>query len=172
MEARKDCKELALGDIRHELVLTRRVLERIPEEHWDWKPHERSFSLGELAIHITNLPLWQESMLREEELDFAEASTDDEIPRNRDAILAWFDSRCEAVRQSLDELHDDDLETEYVLRNGRQVVLELPRHGALRTLGISHLIHHRAQLMVYLRLLDVPLPAVYGPTADEVAEID
>lgn len=172
MEARKDCKELAFGDLRQELVLTRRVLERIPEEKWEWKPHPRSFSLGELATHIVNLPLWQESLLRDDEFDLAELQNVEAIPNNRDALLARFDSRSEAVRQALDELQEDDLESEYALRNGSQLIFEMPRHSALRSVGLSHMVHHRAQLMVYLRLLDVPLPAVYGPTADEAAEID
>jgi uncharacterized damage-inducible protein DinB len=166
------CKELALGDLRHELVLTRRVLERIPEDHWDWKPHEKSFTLGDLALHVAALPVMQENILREDGLDVAESQTEDRVPSTRDAVLARFDSRCEAVRQALDELSEDDLTSLYTLSQGGRELFSHPRHVVLRSMGISHLIHHRAQLMVYLRLLDVPLPAIYGPTADEAPVLD
>jgi uncharacterized damage-inducible protein DinB len=171
-ETRPSCKELALGDIRTELILTRRVLERLPQDQWSWKPHAKSFSLGELAAHISNIPLWQESILRENGFDLAQIEREEEIPTTREAILARFDSRSEAVRQALDELSEDDLTGTYTLSQGDRVVFELPRHGALRSMGISHLIHHRAQLTLYLRMLDVPLPPLYGPTADETVRME
>lgn len=164
-------KDVAIGDLRRELILTRRVLERLPDDEWGWKPHEKSYSLGELATHLSNLPLWLESILREDSYDLASSSIEDRIPQNREAILARFDTRCEAVRQALDELHDENLGTDYALLDGEKVVFTMPRGAALRSMGISHMIHHRAQLTVYLRLLDIPLPPVYGPTADEAIAV-
>ena len=162
-------KMLATGDIEQELASTRRVLERLPDEKWTWRPHEKSMALGELATHIVNIPLWMQAILDQREFDLATVPMKGEPLANRDAVLELFDSRVKEVESSLDALDADALDEPWTLRRGDQVVFELPRALALRSLGTSHMIHHRAQLGVYLRMLDVPVPGVYGPSADEMA---
>lgn len=162
-------RRLALADLEHEMAQTRRVLERVPDEHFDWKPHEKSSSLGKLAAHIANLPWLARAALRGDELDVATVPRPDPAaaPKNREEILAKFDAELAELSAALDAADDATLMQRWTLRNGERVVLTLPRMGAIRGMGISHVIHHRAQLTVYLRLLDVPVPGLYGPSADE-----
>lgn len=160
-------KHIALGDLEHELATTRRLLERVPDEHLDWRPHERSMSLGELATHVANLVRWQVGMVQLDEYDFATAPLPMKAAENRDALLRTFDRNVEALRAALEEVDDEALRQPWTLRSGEQVLQQRPRAAMLRGLGISHIVHHRGQLSVYLRLLDVPLPPIYGPTADE-----
>lgn len=162
-------KHLAAGDLDDELTRTRRLLERVPEEYLGWKPHGRSWSLGALAMHLANLPLWQTAILRRDEFDMAGLPPPGPEPSTCAAILDAFDEHAAALRQAFDELNDSALTAPWTLRRGDEVLLQRPRAAMLRSIGISHMIHHRGQLTVYLRLLDVPLPAIYGPTADEQA---
>lgn len=161
-------KQAALGDLGAELASTRRVLERLPEEHFTWKPHEKSMSLGALGYHVANLLSWQNAILASDTFDLASAPPPrTTLPESLDEILRVFDENAAAFTRAFDELDDAALAADWTLRHGSHVIHTQPRAMALRNMGISHMIHHRAQLGVYLRLLDVPVPPVYGPTADE-----
>jgi uncharacterized damage-inducible protein DinB len=161
-------KQLVLGDLDHELATTLRVLERVPEGHFPWKPHERSMSLGQLASHTANLLHWQAVILRQEEFDLATAAPPSkEGPASRDELLRKFDELATEVMEALGRADESALMRAWLLRRGDQVLLIQPRAAILRSMGLSHMIHHRGQLCLYLRLLDVPVPSVYGPSADE-----
>jgi uncharacterized damage-inducible protein DinB len=162
-------RQLALGDFEQEMAQTRRALERVPDDQFGFKPHPRSFSLGHLATHLSNLPFWLISILSSDEFDLAGVppTNPDELPKTRDAVLAKFDENVAAVRAALDAADDEALVRPWTLRKGEHVVMTVPRVAAIRSVGISHMVHHRAQLTVYFRLLDVPVPGLYGPSADE-----
>lgn len=163
-------KQLIVGDAVQELANTRRLLERLPEEHLTWKPHGKSMTLGGLATHLINLLNWQIGILQYPEFDLAI------VPQRRDAltsranILEEFDANVAKVNQLIAECDETMLGEEWTLRHGDHIIRREPRATALRTFGISHMVHHRAQLGVYLRLLDVPVPGVYGLSADEEAQ--
>lgn len=156
------------ADLDQELDATRRVLGRVPFEHWDWKPHERSSSLGRLAVHLAELPHFAEVMATTDELDMAAAPYAPSVVNNRDELLALFDERAATMRRAVAGLDAGRLAQHWRLRVGDAVFLDAPRSLLLRQHGISHPVHHRAQLTVYLRLLGVPVPGVYGPSADDV----
>ncbi len=162
-------RQLALGDFEQEVALTRRVLERVPDDRFDWKPHPKSFSIGHLATHLSNLPFWLISILGADEFDLASVppTNPDELPKTRDAVLAKFDGNVAAVRAALQAADDEALTRPWTLRKGEHVVMTVPRVAAIRTVGVSHIVHHRGQMTVYLRLLDIPVPGVYGPSADD-----
>jgi len=143
------------------------MLERAPEEHYAWKPHEKSMSLGDLVAHLAHLLWWQKITLDEDELDMATPFPRRVIPENREALLQDFDTKAAALREVLDNFDVHDLAKDWTLRVGDQVFLKQPRAIIFRTFGISHMAHHRGQLSVYLRLLNVSVPPSYGPTADE-----
>lgn len=158
---------LALADVPHELANTRRVLERVPDAQLAWKPHARSMSLGGLATHIATMVGWQPVMLTANEFDVATVPTTAGAMESRDEILLSFDENVAAVTPLLAQVSDAQLREPWTLRRGERVVFTQPRISVIRGMGINHVIHHRAQLSVYLRLLDVPVPAIYGPSADE-----
>lgn len=161
-------KQLALGDVDHEIATTRRLLERVPDEHLGWKPHEKSMTLGGLASHLASLLAWQIGMVEEDGFDVGVAPPPRTAgPLSRDEVLRSFDENAAALRSALDAARDDSLSEPWTLRKGDHVIFTQPRLAAIRGMGMSHVIHHRGQLSVYLRLLDVPLPPIYGPTADE-----
>jgi uncharacterized damage-inducible protein DinB len=167
MSAANPIKQIALADLENELATTRRVLERVPDEHFDWKPHAKSSSLGGLATHIANLVGFQLSMIQEDGLDILNRQLPPGSAENREKLLERFDSNAAALRAALEPLDDAALQETWTFRRGEHVVFALPRAVTIRTLGLSHIAHHRGQLTVYLRLLDIPVPSVYGPTADE-----
>lgn len=158
--------EAVTGDLDRELTVTRRMLARVPDAHLGWKPHERSMTLGALAKHLANILFWQLSILQEDGIDLAD-NPPAKPPASRAEVLEAFDARAEQVRGVVAGIDADTLGQPWQLRRGSRVLFERPRAAVLREWGISHLVHHRGQLSVYLRLLDVPLPSVYGPTADE-----
>ena len=155
------------ADLDLELAATRRVLEIVPFEHWDWKPHAKSFSLGGLATHLAELPSFAEAMATTEEMDMAAGGDAPSNVATREALLATFDGRAARLREAIRGLDAERLAGHWKLRIGESVLIDAPRSVLLREHGISHPIHHRAQLIVYLRLLDVPVPGLYGPSADE-----
>lgn len=159
-------KQLALGDLDHELETTRRVLERVPEQHLDWKPHAKSFSLGQLATHLTQIPYWVTITLTQDELDAA-ATPRIEPPATVEELMRRFDENAAGARESMANADESTFGQSWTLRAGDHVILSMPRLAVLRSFCISHMVHHRGQMSVYLRLLDVPVPSIYGPTADE-----
>lgn len=157
-----------LPEFDHEMAVTRRLLERLPEEALGWKPHERSFSMAELATHLALLPRWGRTILDEDGYDLARSDTASPgACETRSAVLALFDDHVAGTRRRLAQTSAPELEAPWTLRRGSQTVMQLPRHAAFRRFLLDHAIHHRGQLSVYLRLQDVPLPPIYGPSADE-----
>jgi uncharacterized damage-inducible protein DinB len=156
----------AFGDLEHELANTRRVLERVPDEHWDWQPHEKSMTLGRIAGHLATLPWLGTQVLETDELDVRGAPRPP-APANREEVLRTFDETSSALVAAVNGAPREAWGQTWKLKAGGQVFLSLPRAGALRAMYISHTIHHRGQLTVYLRLLGVPVPGMYGPSADE-----
>lgn len=153
-----------LREFDHEMPTTRRVLERVPEDRLDWKPHPRSMSLRQLATHITELPRWG---LRIEENSWAAGSEKAPAMTTTPEFLARFDENVASSRAAIARKSDEELrERLTVTRNGK-TFFTLPKVTVLRRVLLNHLIHHRGQLSVYLRLNDVRLPSIYGPTADE-----
>ncbi|MEK3913529.1 DinB family protein [Paenibacillus sp. FSL H7-0331] len=163
-------KQLIVGDATHELATTRRILERLPEEHMSWKPHEKSMTLGGLATHLINLLNWQIAIFQYTEFDLSTVPLRREPLVKRAEVLEEFDANVGKFEELLAECDEKTLGEEWTLRHGDHIILREPRAMALRTFGLSHMIHHRAQLGVYLRLLDIPVPGIYGPTADEEAQ--
>lgn len=167
LDASKVVRDVAFADLERELSVTRRVLERLPQEHYGWKPHEKSMSLGRLAMHVATLPQWMADTLKRDYFDMSSSPTMRFEPSNKADLLQTFDSQANAVRRAMAELDDARLDQKWQLRNGDEVLFSEPRSRVLRMWCISHMIHHRAQLCVYLRMLDVPVPAVYFNSADE-----
>ena len=158
-----------LPELDHEAASTRRILERVPMERADWRPHPKSFSLGELANHLTTLISWAPYTMSSTELDFSTSSFEPPVRTTTEALLADFDAYVAAARAALDAADDEAALTAWTLRSGEQVHFTMPRIAVVRSMVMNHLIHHRAQLGVYLRLLDVPVPGMYGPSADDAA---
>ncbi len=155
-----------LPEFDQEMANTRKALERVPDGKLDFKPHEKSFSLHDLAAHVANIPTWTSITLTTTELDL-DQPFDRTLPTNREDILKHFDEAVSNARSVLEKTSADDMKVDWTLRSGDQVWFTQPRSDIFRSFVMSHLIHHRAQLTVYLRLLDVPVPGMYGPSADE-----
>jgi uncharacterized damage-inducible protein DinB len=161
--------ESLLPEFDHELANTRRVLERVPEDRLGWKPHAKSYSLGELATHVTNLYVWAVHTIDDDFVDLGspEAQQRQAAAASRAELLAKLDRQAAAARAAVVRCDDARWMQPWSLKHGERVLLTVPRIGCMRTFVMNHLIHHRAQLTVDLRLLDVPVPALYGPSADE-----
>lgn len=158
-----------LPEFDHEMATTRRVLERVPADALAWKPHEKSMTLGQLAAHIASLPVWCCITLEGTMTDLVSLAGEPRLtrPETRDGILQAFDRGCAAARTALAAQSDAQWMARWTLKKGGEEIFTMPRISAVRSFVMNHLIHHRGQLTVYLRLNDVPLPPVYGPTADE-----
>jgi len=159
-----------VGEFDHEASGTRKLLERVPEAHVQWAPHPRSKSLGELANHIAGLPVWVGRILNAKEYDFLApgAPTPGVRPwESKAALLAKHDKNVAEARKLLAATTDAQFLEPWTLKRGGEAMFTLPRAAVLRSMVYSHTIHHRGQLTVYLRLKDVPLPGLYGPSADE-----
>lgn len=159
-----------IAEFDHEMSTTRKLLERLDEARLGWKPHEKSMSAGRLASHIAELPGWPVTTVRQDELDFApkdgpawEAANYDRVAD----ILERFDREVKAGREALGELRDEDAGKPWSLMMGGEVLFTIPKAAVLRTWVLNHIVHHRGQLSVYLRQLDIPVPSIYGPSADE-----
>ena len=159
-------KDGLTAEFDHEMATTRRVIERVPDDKLTWKPHGKSMSMGGLALHLANLPNWGSMILDMPSFDLADAPPNLAEPSARAAILSHFDASTSSTRKRLDRT-DAELLALWTLKRAGQEVFTLPRISAFRSFVLSHMIHHRGQLTVYLRLNDVAVPAVYGPTADE-----
>jgi uncharacterized damage-inducible protein DinB len=156
--------EFLLAELDEEMPPTRRLLERVPSDKGPWKPHPKSFALGHLAQLVATMPGWIANMARSSELDLAQ------VPgysfQSTETLVATFDTLVREAREALAAARDEDFAAPWSLRHGERVLFTAPRGAVLRQ-TINHLVHHRGQLTVYLRLLDVPIPSMYGPTADE-----
>lgn len=159
-----------LPEFDHEMAGCRATLARIPTSRFDYRPHPKSFTLGKLANHLASVPTWLITALETTELDFVDPAVAARMPlpaTTTEALLAQFDEDVRNARAALAAATDEDLATPWTGRSQGKVVFTLPRLAVYRGFILNHMIHHRAQLTVYLRLLDLPVPALYGPTADE-----
>jgi uncharacterized damage-inducible protein DinB len=159
-----------LPEFDHEMANTRKTLERVPEDKFAWKPHEKSTSLGGLATHLANIPSWTKNTFNQDELDIAPVGGPPfrlEEAKSRAELLEAFDKNVADARAALAAASDKDWQGRWSLLAGGKKIFTLPRTAVMRGFIMSHSIHHRAQLGVYLRLLDVPVPSIYGPSADE-----
>jgi uncharacterized damage-inducible protein DinB len=153
-------------EIDHLAAKTRRVLERIPMDNADWKPHPKSMSIGKLAYHVATMAGWTTALIATPQLDFLKV-TPPPMPTTTQELVDLFDSLHQEARQTLANASDEHMMEAWTLRAGDHVIFTLPRIVALRDTVINHTIHHTAQLTVYMRLLDIPVPGIYGPSADE-----
>lgn len=159
-----------LPEFDYEMDRTRRTLERLPEDKLDWRPHPKSMTMGTLATHLAQIPGWTVETLTKESFDVAPEGSPplSLVPLgSRQQILDLFDKNTAAARAVLVQAGDDHLRQVWTLLAGGKVVFSLPRVAVLRSFILNHSIHHRAQLGVYLRLNDIPVPSIYGPSADE-----
>ena len=159
-----------LPEFNQEMENTRKVLERCPDEKWNWKPHEKSGTLGWLAGHVSNMVSWLPYTIQTEELDYAPVGGPSfEPPKitNRKEALAEFDKNVADARAALASVSDAEMLKNWKLLAGGQEVFTMPRVACIRSMVLNHHYHHRAQLTVYLRLMNVAVPGLYGPSADE-----
>ena len=159
-------KDGLLAEFDHEMGTTRKLLERLPDDKLSWKPHVKSMSLGGLATHVSNIPQWAGTILNEPFFDLANAPPNQAEKTSRAEILASFDETRKRTRDWMDKT-DAEYSSLWTLKRGGQPMFSVPRVSAFRSFVLHHVIHHRGQLSVYLRLNDVPVPAIYGPSADE-----
>jgi uncharacterized damage-inducible protein DinB len=159
-----------LPEFDQEMAKTRTTLERLPDDKFDWKPHAKSFALGALASHIAMIPGWAVGMLKTDSTDIAPVDGPAWQPpkmSNRAEVLAVFDESVKEFRAGLEAVSDAEIMTPWSLLQGGKTIFTMPRIAVLRGIIMNHLIHHRAQLTVYYRLNDIPVPSIYGPSADE-----
>ncbi len=162
--------EALIPEFDHEMANTRKTLERIPEDKFGWKPHEKSMALGRLAIHLVEIPMWAMNVIDKDSIDVAPAGAPPYQPpqlNSRKEILDAFDKTVSSARASIAGSSDQHLMKPWSLLMGGKTTLTMPRVAVLRSFVMNHSIHHRAQLGVYLRLNNLPVPAIYGPSADE-----
>ncbi len=158
--------ELFLAEFNEEMPSTRKILERVPEASFSWKPHEKSMTLGRLASHIAELPARSVSIITTEGF-VRQPGTQPWTAGSTAELLEKFDATSAEAGRALAGLRDDQLAVVWSIKMGDRTIASLPRVMALRRVFMDHLIHHRAQLGVFLRLLDVPIPGMFGPSADD-----
>jgi uncharacterized damage-inducible protein DinB len=159
-----------LGEFDQEMAGTRKTLERLPDQKWNWKPHDKSGTVGWLAGHIATMPGWITMTMQTEKFDYAPVDGAPYEPpklENHQQVLAEFDKGVAEARKAIEGASDTEMMKNWTLLAGGQTIFTMPRAACLRSMIFNHIIHHRAQLTVYYRLLGVPVPGLYGPSADE-----
>jgi len=159
-----------LPELDQELATTRKCLARIPDDKFSFKPHPKSMDMGALAVHIATMLGWGVTPIESDSFDFAPVGGEPYVPpvvKTNAELLALFDNAGAAFRAALAAADDDALMLPWSLLGGGQTVFTMPRVAVLRTMIFNHVVHHRGQLSVYLRLCDIPVPSIYGPSADE-----
>lgn len=159
--------DVMVQEFLQESQTTKRLLERLPEDKMSWKPHEKSMPLGRLATHVTEIPQWAEAIVNQDSLDMATVDFKPVILGSRREILESLQKNLDKFAEILGGKDDEFLMASWKLKEGDKVLIDIPRAAAIRGFIISHVIHHRGQLSVYLRENDVPIPSIYGPSADE-----
>ena len=157
-----------IAEIKHEAASTKKILERVPEGKFVWKPHEKSMSLGRLASHVAELPGFLNSILTMDDFDFAKGDYKPSHAHTPEELMNVFQEKLDEVVQTLQNTSDEKMQAIFTLRSGEHIIAAVPRMVAVRSMALNHLIHHRAQIAVYLRLLNIPVPGLYGPSADEM----
>lgn len=158
--------EMFLKELEQEAQTTRKMLQIVPDDKYGWKPHQKSMSLQRLATHIAELPSWAKMAIETDELDFNANAYVPKVVKNNKELLALFEKSLDEARASLKKAKDDILSKTWVMRNGDTIYSKSTKGEVIR-MTYCQIVHHRAQLGVFLRLLDVPIPGSYGPSADE-----
>ena len=156
-----------LPEFNQEMANTRRALERITPDKFGWKPHEKSMTLGRLASHLAELPGWVKTTMTTDQLDFAAGDYKPFTAETTEQLLELFDKNVSEARAAIESASDEDFFKPWALRNGDHQIFKMPKAGVVRSFTLSHIIHHRGQLSVYMRLTGIPVPSIYGPSADE-----
>lgn len=164
--------EMIFGDFEQEMANTRKCLERVPNDKWDWKIHDKSNTIGWVARHLAEIPDWAESILKDDEFDINPPDQPAPTPADvstTEAALALFDKNVAAAKAALSNVSEEELTKSWSLLAGGQALFTMPKHAVFRTWVINHSVHHRAILTVYFRVNDISVPALYGPSGDEEA---
>lgn len=162
-----DLIKLLQREMNQEALTTRKMLSRVPPEKFDWQPHPKSMTLGRLASHVAELPGWVAMVVDTDELDFANNPYEPKDVKNTGELLDYFEDSLKNGKDALNRVNTEQFSEPWTLRNGDQVYSTEPKYDVIR-MAHSQVIHHRAQLGVYLRLLNIPIPGSYGPSADDV----
>lgn len=157
-----------LAEFKYESTNTRKMLECVPSDKLLWRPHEKSMTIGRLATHIAEIPIWIERIMNNKEFNFAVAVLSRASKESTEEIVRLFDERIAMAINVLEPVSDEDLDELYTVRRGENILLTLPRKVNIRNFAFNHVYHHRGQLSVFLRLLNVKVPGMYGPSADEI----
>lgn len=156
-----------LAEISHEAVSTRKMFERLPADKLTWKPHEKSMDLGRLAGHIVEMINWVKLVIETDGIDFASYPYTPKKYESADELVADFDRSLAQAGAALDSVEDSVMGQNWVMRNGEKIFCDLPKAVVIRSFSMNHVYHHRGQLSVFMRILDIPVPSIYGPSADE-----
>ncbi|HTD99210.1 MAG TPA: DinB family protein [Mucilaginibacter sp.] len=159
--------EMLLKEMDQEAETTRKMLACVPNDKYDWKPHEKSMTIRRLATHIADIPSWVEMAICDDELDFANTTHKEPVINDTDELLKFLEESLVKGRAALADAKEDQLDLPWTMRSGDQIYMTSTKGEVIRT-AYSQIIHHRAQLGVFLRLLNVPIPGSYGPSADEM----
>jgi len=157
-----------IAELKAEAANTRKMLERVPTEKNDWKPHTKSMSLGRLSSHVAELPGWITMTMHTDGIDFSKMDYKPFIAESNEALVALHDKNVADAITTLENATDADFQQPWTMRNGENIYFTLPKAVVLRTWAYNHMYHHRGQLSGYLRTLNIPVPGMYGPSADEM----
>ena len=155
------------AELEQEASNSRKMLSKLPAEHFTWKPHEKSFALGHLAAHVAELPTWVGLTVKADELDFATMNYKTPVVSTSEELMKLFEENLSKAKEDLQGITDETMMKNWSLRNKDHIFFTMPKMAVVRSMVLNHIIHHRAQLGVYLRLLNIAVPGMYGPTADE-----
>jgi uncharacterized damage-inducible protein DinB len=161
--------EKYLTELKQEAATTRKILNIVPFKKGDWKPHVKNFTLLQLASHVAELPGYLTMTISKDELDFAKSNYKPAIPASGEELLSIFDKNLKNAEEALMNCSDEEMKKNWTMRNADTIFFSSPKESVIRTFCLNHLVHHRAQLGLYLRLLNVSVPGSYGPSADEKA---
>ena len=160
-------KDAFIAELKHEAAATKKMLEKVPAESNSWKPHEKSMSLGRLARHVAVTPIWISRIIPFDAFDFTAHPLGADIAANNEELLTIFQQTIDNAVADLETADDETFNKIWTVKSGEQIFYQLPKKVAIRGWAFNHLYHHRGQLSVYLRLLNIPVPGMYGPSADE-----
>ena len=158
--------QIFLAELKHEATATRAHLERVPMDKLDWQPHAKSMTLGRLATHVAENPSWFQTTLIQDELDFTKSTYVPPVVKTNEELLSLLDQNLKQAEEVLSTFPDERMSEMWTMRNGEEIFFTLPKNRVVRTWCLNHWYHHRAQLGVFLRLLDIAVPGTYGPSAD------
>ena len=154
-------------EMEQEAGIARKLLERLPEDKFEWQPHEKSMTLGRLASHVAETFEWTGPTILQDELDFATMDYQPVPATTTEGLLEKLDTNVKAAIEILNNVSNEDIMQSWTMRDGEKIYMTLPKAAVMRGFVMNHMVHHRGQLSVYMRLLDVPVPSIYGPSADE-----